>query len=145
MRLCGAGISQTSQHRILQIYQPEKHIKIFRIIVHIFLEYIYCCKFQRKYYRIIHKSCRNSCLLLHCNPTSDAQCPLRSGANVPGVFFLLFTHTDNILARSAPTCIRIPPYPSRTAPIHQYTPRRSSRPTYHRKLLRMNVIAFETC
>ena len=46
---------------------------------------------------------------------------------------------------SAPTCIRIPPYSSRTAPIHQYTPKHSSTPTYSRRLLRMNVITFETC
>ena len=46
---------------------------------------------------------------------------------------------------SAATYIRIPPYSSRTAPIHQYTPRQSSTPTYSRQLLRMNVIAFETC
>jgi len=44
----------------------------------------------------------------------------------------------------APTCIRIPPYSSRTAPIHQYTPEQNSTPTYSRRLLRMNVITFET-
>ena len=32
-----------------------------------------------------------------------------------------------------------------TAPIHQYTPKRSSTPTYSHQLLRMNVITFETC
>ena len=47
--------------------------------------------------------------------------------------------------RSAPTCTRIPPYSSRTAPVHQYTPKQSSTPTYSRQLLRMNVITFETC
>jgi len=46
---------------------------------------------------------------------------------------------------SAPTCIRIPPYSSRTAPIHQYTPKQNNTPTYSRRLLRMNVITFETC
>jgi len=46
---------------------------------------------------------------------------------------------------SAPTCIRIPPYSSRTAPIHQYTPKHNNTPTYSRRLLRMNVIRFETC
>ena len=46
---------------------------------------------------------------------------------------------------SAPTCIRIPPYSSRTAPIHHYTPKQSSTPTYSRHLLRMNVITLETC
>jgi hypothetical protein len=46
---------------------------------------------------------------------------------------------------SAPTCIRIPPYSSRTAPIHQYTPKKNNTPTYSRRLLRMNVITFETC
>ena len=51
-------------------------------------------------------------------------------------------HTQTI---SAPTCIRIPPYSSRTAPIHQYTPKQSSTPTYINQLLRMNVTAFETC
>ena len=45
----------------------------------------------------------------------------------------------------APTCIRIPPYSSRTAPIHQYTPKQSSTLTYSHQLLRMNVIALETC
>jgi len=30
---------------------------------------------------------------------------------------------------SAPTCIQIPPYSSRTAPIHQYTPKQNSTPT----------------
>jgi hypothetical protein len=45
----------------------------------------------------------------------------------------------------APTCIRIPPYSSRTAPIHQYTPEQNNTPTYSRRLLRMNVITFETC
>ena len=34
---------------------------------------------------------------------------------------------------------------SRTAKIHQYTPKQSSTPTYSRQLLRMNVTAFETC
>ena len=48
-------------------------------------------------------------------------------------------------ARSAPICTRIPPYSSRTAPIHQYTPKHSSTPTYSRQLLRINVITFETC
>ena len=48
-------------------------------------------------------------------------------------------------AQSAPTCTRIPPYSSRTVPIHQYTPKQSSTHTYNRQLLRMNVIAFETC
>ena len=42
-------------------------------------------------------------------------------------------------------CTRIPPYSSQTAPIHQYTPKQSSTPTYSRQLLRMNVITFETC
>ena len=46
---------------------------------------------------------------------------------------------------SAPTCIWIPPYSSRTAPIHQYTPKHNNTPTYSRRLLRMNVITFETC
>ena len=46
---------------------------------------------------------------------------------------------------SAPTCIRIPPNSSRTAPIHQHTPRQSSTATYNRQLLWMNVIAFEAC
>jgi hypothetical protein len=46
---------------------------------------------------------------------------------------------------SAPTCIRIPPYSSRTAPIHQYTPKQSNTPTYSRQLPRMSVIALETC
>ena len=45
----------------------------------------------------------------------------------------------------APTCIRIPPYSSRTAPIHQYTPKQNNTPTDSHQLLRMNVIAFETC
>ena len=48
-------------------------------------------------------------------------------------------------AQSAPTCIRIPPYSSRTAPIHRYTPKQNNTPTYSRRLLRMNVITFETC
>jgi hypothetical protein len=30
---------------------------------------------------------------------------------------------------SAPTCIRIPPYSSRTVPIHQYTPKQNYTPT----------------
>jgi len=30
-------------------------------------------------------------------------------------------------------------------PVHQYTPKHSSTPTYSRQLLRMNVITFETC
>ena len=46
---------------------------------------------------------------------------------------------------SAPTFTRIPPYSSRTAPIHQYTPKQNNTPTYSRRLLRMNVITFETC
>jgi len=46
---------------------------------------------------------------------------------------------------SAPTCIRIPPYSSRTAPIHHYTPKQNNTPTYSHRLLRMNVIKFETC
>jgi len=46
---------------------------------------------------------------------------------------------------SAPTCIRIPPYSNRAAPVHQYTPKQNNTPTYSRQLLRMNVIAFETC
>ena len=46
---------------------------------------------------------------------------------------------------TAPTCILIPPYSSRTAPIHQYTPKQNNTPTYSRQLLRMNVITFETC
>ena len=46
---------------------------------------------------------------------------------------------------TAPTCIQIPPYSSRTAPTHQYTPKQSSVPTYSRQPLRMNVIALETC
>ena len=46
---------------------------------------------------------------------------------------------------TAPTCILIPPYSSRTAPIHQYTPEQNNTPTYSRRLLRMNVITFETC
>ena len=50
-----------------------------------------------------------------------------------------------IHALRAPTCIPIPPYSSRTAPIHQYTPKQSSAPTDSHQLLRMNVIAFETC
>jgi len=45
----------------------------------------------------------------------------------------------------APTCIQIPPYSSWTAPMHQYTPKQSSTPTYNHQLLRMNVIAFDTC
>jgi hypothetical protein len=45
---------------------------------------------------------------------------------------------------SAPTCTRIPPYTSRTAPIHQYISKQSRTPTYSRQLLRMNVKAFET-
>ena len=49
------------------------------------------------------------------------------------------------VVRSAPTCIRIPPYSSRTAPIQQYTPKQSNTPTYSRQLLRMSVIALETC
>jgi hypothetical protein len=44
----------------------------------------------------------------------------------------------------APTCIRIPPHSSRTAPIHQYIPKQSNTPTYSRQLLRSNVITFET-
>jgi len=36
-------------------------------------------------------------------------------------------------------------YWCRTAPIHQYTPKQSNTHTYNRQLLRMNVIAFETC
>ena len=48
-------------------------------------------------------------------------------------------------ALRAPTCIRIPPYSSRTTPIRQYTPKQSSTPTYSRQLLRMNVITFGTC
>jgi hypothetical protein len=48
-------------------------------------------------------------------------------------------------AHGTPTCTRIPPYSSRIAPIHQYTPKQSSTPTYSHQLLRMNVIAFETC
>jgi hypothetical protein len=44
----------------------------------------------------------------------------------------------------APACIRIPPYSSRTAPIHHYTPKQSNTPTYSRQLLRMSVIALET-
>jgi hypothetical protein len=46
---------------------------------------------------------------------------------------------------TAETYTRIPPYSSWTAPIHQYTPKQSSTPTYSRQLLRMNVIIFETC
>ena len=46
---------------------------------------------------------------------------------------------------SAPACIRIPPYTSRTALIHQYTPKQNNTPTYNHHLLRMNVITFETC
>jgi len=42
-------------------------------------------------------------------------------------------------------CIRIPPYSSRTAPIHQYTPKHNNTPTYSHQLLMMNVITFETC
>ena len=45
---------------------------------------------------------------------------------------------------TAPTCIRIPPYSSRTAPIHRYTPKQSNTPTYSRQLLRMSVLALET-
>ena len=48
-------------------------------------------------------------------------------------------------AWTAPTCIRIPPYSSRTAPIHQYTPKQNNTPTCSRQLLRMNVITFEKC
>jgi hypothetical protein len=40
---------------------------------------------------------------------------------------------------------RISPYSSRTAPVHQYTPKQSSTPICSRQFLRMNVIAFETC
>jgi len=39
----------------------------------------------------------------------------------------------------------IPSYSSRTAPIHQYTPKQNNTPTYSRRLLRMNVITFGTC
>jgi len=46
---------------------------------------------------------------------------------------------------SAPTCIRIPPYSSRTAPIRQYTPKQSNTPTYSLQLLRMSIIALKTC
>jgi len=46
---------------------------------------------------------------------------------------------------SAPTCTRIPPFSSRTAPIHQYTPKHSNSPKYRGQLLRMNVITLETC
>ena len=48
-------------------------------------------------------------------------------------------------ALRAPTCIRIPPYSSRTAPIHQYTPKQNNTPTYSPRFLRMNVITFDTC
>ena len=48
-------------------------------------------------------------------------------------------------ALHAPTCIRIPSYSSRTAPIHQYTSKQNNTPTYSCRLLRMNVITFETC
>ena len=53
-------------------------------------------------------------------------------------------HTVQVGALGAPTCIRIPPYSSRTAPIHQYTPKQNNTPTYSCRLLRMNVITFET-
>jgi hypothetical protein len=52
---------------------------------------------------------------------------------------------SNKKTSSVPTCIRIPPYSSRTAPIHQYTPKQNNTPTYSHRLLRMNVITFETC
>jgi len=48
-------------------------------------------------------------------------------------------------ACSVPTCIRIPPYSSRNAPIHQYTQKQNNTPTYSRRLLRINVITFKTC
>jgi len=56
-----------------------------------------------------------------------------------------WTNLMSLYDRSAPTCIPIPPYSSRTAPIHQYTPKQSSTPTDSHQLLKMNVIAFETC
>jgi hypothetical protein len=43
------------------------------------------------------------------------------------------------------TCTQIPPYSSRTVPIHQYTPKQSNTHSHSRQLLRMNVITFETC
>ena len=64
-----------------------KNISFFCIIVNIFLETII-------YFRIMHKSCRTGWLWPHCNPRSDAQCMLWMCADVPSVFFLIFTHTD---------------------------------------------------
>ena len=57
----------------------------------------------------------------------------------------MYVHCSVPVCTGAPTCIRIPPYSSRTAPIYQYTPKQSSTHTYSRQLLRMNVITFETC
>jgi hypothetical protein len=50
-----------------------------------------------------------------------------------------------ILMPKASACISIPHHPSRTTPYHQHTSNQSSIPTHSRKLLKMNVLAFETC
>ena len=44
---------------------------------------------------------------------------------------------------SASACIRIPHHPSRTTPYRQHTSNQNSIPTHRRKLLKMNVLAFE--
>jgi len=54
-------------------------------------------------------------------------------------------HTNGGELRTTCSNHRIPPYSSRTAPIHQYTPKQSSTPTHSHQILRMNVITFETC
>ena len=62
----------------------------------------------------------------------------------PTLTLLIWWDENAGWSASAPTCIRIPPYFSRTAPINQFTPKQSNTPTYSRRLLRMNVITFGT-